>query len=271
MGAIEPEPVRHQQGLTLRAGPLAPDPLAARPTDVVQGSISACPIAAVMVALAHARPANLGRMLGQRQKGPLLSKRRDDQIYGLWSDFYYDVVFPGRGSATRITPFVYFDDQNVQYASTPNGAGWPSYIEKAYAVWKSGGGRGGSGGDYSKLDLQGTFGGPPTVDEVVRDLIGAMDTLLFASDQFFRSDGGARDIADGDIERMARSAGRRPTIAASIATGAEQFSIVSNHGYAILGFGNGVRLRNPWGGGGAESVISVARFRQAFQGIWQAV
>lgn len=268
---IEPEPVRGQHGLTLRVGQVAPNPLAPRPTDVIQGQISACPIAAVMVALAHARPANLTRMLGPHQAGPVLSKRRDDEIFRYWADHFYNVVFPGRGAATRITPIVYFDDQQVQYASTPNGAGWPSYIEKAYAVWKSRGGQGGSGGDYSKLALDGTITGPPDLGEVVRDLIGGFDVLDFAGNQFVDSHRNGRQLTAGDIEAMARLAGRRPTVAPSIPAGAEQFRIVSNHGYAVLGFGNGVRLRNPWGGNGADVRISVADFRRAFQGIWQAV
>ena len=268
---IEPEPVRMQHGLALRAGPLAPNPLQPRPGDVVQGDIAACPIAAVMVAMAHARPAALSRMLGPHRAGPILSKRRDDQIFRHWSDHYYEVVFPGRGTPTRITPFVYFNDQQVQYASMPGGAGWPSYIEKAYAVFKSGGGRGGSGGDYTRLALGMTIGGPPTLNDVMRDLIGGFDVLDLPGDQFFDSRGNVRAAVAGDIQAMAARAGGRPTVGPSIANGAERFGIVSNHGYAVLGYQNGVRLRNPWGGAGATSTISVATFRQAFQGIWQAL
>ena len=268
---IEPEPVRMQHGLTLRSGPIAPSPLRPSPNDVVQGDIAACPIAAVMVALAHARPANLGRMLGPHLTGPVLSKRRDDEIFRHWSDHYYEVTFPGRGTPTRITPFLYHDGQQVQYASMPGGAGWPSYVEKAYAVFKSRGGQGGSGGDYSRLALGMTFGGPPHLGEVIEDLIGRFDVLDLRQGQFIDARRNARAATAGDVAAIAGRAARRPTVAPSNAAGAERFGIVSNHGYAVLGFHRGVRLRNPWGGPGATSTVSVADFRQAFQGIWQAV
>jgi hypothetical protein len=239
----------------------------------VQGDIDACPIVAVMVAMAHARPASLGRMLAH-QAALVLSRRREDPILRYPSGYYYDVVFPGRGSPTRITPWVYFNDQQVQYASTPGGAGWPSYIEKAYAVWKSRGGREEYGGDYTRLSSN-SLGGPPTLNDVIRDLIGKFDALDLNNNQFIDSHGNPRAVAPGDIAgeiaAMAGRARRRPTVAPSIPNGAEQFKIVSHHGYAVLGFRNGVRLRNPWGGERALSTISVADFRKAFQGIWQAV
>jgi len=266
---IEPEPLKGQTGLELRAGPIEPTPLHPRIEDVVQGEIAACPIAAVMVALAHARPPDLDRILGRPQAGPVLSKRRGDQIFRHWSDQVYDVTFPGRGPVTRITPYVYFEEQKVKYASTPGGPGWPSYIEKAYAVLKSHGGQGGSGGDYSELDLDG--GRAPTLNDVMKDLIGKIDVLHFGQQQFFGSKGTSRPMADGDILAMARQAGRRPTVGPSIPTGAGH-GIEDNHGYAILGVDTtGIRLRNPWGGAGATFSISVAVYRQEFQGVFQAV
>ena len=61
-------------------------------------------------------------------------------------------------------------------------------------------------------------------------------------------------------------------MAATIASGAEQFGVISNHAFAVLGFSQGrVRLRNPHGGAGATSTISVADFGQAFQAMVQAL
>jgi hypothetical protein len=272
---IEPEPVRMQHGLKLKEGPIAPSPLNPRLDDVIQGDIAACPIAAVMIALANARPANLGRILGARQPGPVLSKRRDEEIFGYWSDHFYDVTFPGRRTATRITPYVYFAGQQVQYASMPGGAGWPSYIEKAYAVWKSHGGQGGSGGDYSRIAQRMSVTDPPDLTEVMRDLIGPTDVLDFSQRLFIEPDGSARAIRDDDVQKMASRAGARPTVAPSNPAGAEDVhaALVSNHGFAILGWSNGVRLRNPWGATSPVNpspVVTVAQFRRAFQGIWQA-
>jgi hypothetical protein len=169
---IEPEPVWGDKSLTLRIGQPASDPLRPRPEDVVQGAIAACPIAAVMVALAYSRPANLNVMLGPPLKITVLSKRKDEEVFSYWSDWCYDVKFPRAPSAIRVTPMLYFDDSMVQYAATPNGAGWPSYIEKAYAVWKSGGIARGSGGDYSRLALRRSLIDTPTLGEVLEDLVG---------------------------------------------------------------------------------------------------
>jgi hypothetical protein len=260
-----------QRGLELQEGPMVPSPLAARPEDVVQGAIAACPIAAVMTAMAGARPANLGRILGPPQNDDVFSKRRDDEIFRYWTRFYYDVTFPGRGSPTRISPMVYVQDGAVQYASSPGGAGWPSYIEKAYAVWKSGGGQGGSGGDYTRLDLQISLTAPPNLGQVMRDLIGPFDVLDQDGNQFIDAQRNARPLRPGDVAAVAARAGRRPTVAPTIAAGADRFGLVSSHAYAVLGFRAGVRVRNPWGGPGATSTISVAIFRQAFRGMWQAV
>jgi hypothetical protein len=174
---LEPEPVKMQHGFKLIAGSITPSPLTARKEDVIQGDIAACPIAAVMVAMAQARPSNLNRILGAPIRGTVISKRRDREIFDLWSEFYYDVTFPGRGTATRISPQVYAKDGSVKYARTPTGAGWPSYIEKAYAVWKSRGGQGGSGGDYTRLDLRVSLLDPPSLNEVMNDLIGKIDVL----------------------------------------------------------------------------------------------
>ena len=116
-----------------------------------------------------------------------------------------------------------------------------------------------------------SIGGPPHLGEVMQDVIGGFDVLDLVGGQFIDARRNGRAAAAGDVQAMAQRAGGRPTVAPSIANGAEQFGIVSNHGFAVLGFRNGVRLRNPWGGAGAEVTISVANFRQAFQGIWQAV
>jgi hypothetical protein len=259
--------------LTLREGLPAPYPLRPRTTDVVQGEIANCPIAALMVAMAHARPANLSQILGQHHPGPLLSKRRDEEIFRYWSDAYYDVVFPGRATATRITPFVYYDDGQVKYASTPSGPGWPSYIEKAYAVFKSGGGQGGSGGSYNRLNEKTSLTDPPGLGEVMQELIGGFDVLDFKGNQFIDARRNARPMTAADIAAVAGRAGRRPTVAPSISNGAERFgspAVISSHGYAVLGYAAGkVRLQNPHGG--PEQMISAANFRHAFQGIWQAV
>lgn len=277
---IEPEPVRGDR-VKLRSGPIVPSPFTPLYADVVQGAIAACPIAAVMVALARARPTKLRQILGSPLKGPVLSKRRDDEIYNLWADQYYAVRFELHQQPIDITPYVYFDEQEVQYAKTPGGAGWPSYIEKAYAVWKSKGGQGGSGGDYTRLAKGMSLGGPPTLTEVMLDVIGPTEILDLAPgrDLFFDASGNSRAASTTEIERMATQAASRPTVAPTNTVGAEQVhsDLVDDHGFAILGFdarAKLIRLRNPWGSNGSknpEPRVTVSQYRRAFQGIWQAV
>lgn len=265
---IEPEPV----GLTgktleLKLGPLGSAP--PRPTDVVQGQIGACPIAAVMVAMAHARPDLVTAMLGSPKAGPILSMREGDEIFNLWSDQFLEINFPGRGRPTPVTPWVYFDGQDVEYAATPTGPGWPSYIEKAYAVWKSPSSMG-LGGSYSRLELtQGGALGPPTLNDVMNDLIGRIDVLRFVDDQLSPLD--AATLTNSQIIRFARDAGRLPTVAPSLPDPKiARFNIIPKHGYAVLGSNSAsLVLRNPHGGQGARQIIPINHCRKAFHGLWQ--
>lgn len=276
MKLIEPEPAAHVGESSLGRPQLketqkAPSPLGAKPQDVIQGAIANCPIAAVMLALAHTRPAKLSSMLGAPQSAKVKSKRRADKTYRFTTDFYYDVTFPGRGKPTRITGLLYFRGGDVLYAATPAGPGWPSFIEKAYAVWKGGGGRGSSGGSYARLDSEDSLRPPPDGGEVIRDLVGKFDMAHITGKQFFTADEKVRALEKKDIPDMAKRAGKRPTIAAS-RTGKRGHNIIGNHGYAVLGWRKGnLRLRNPHGGNHAVVTISAANFRKEFQAVWQAL
>lgn len=265
---IEPEPVSLTgKTLQLKLGPLGSVP--PKPTDVVQGQIAACPIAAVMVAMAHARPDLVTAMLGSPKAGPILSKREGDEIFNLWSDQFLEISFPGRGQPTPVTPWVYFDGQDVEFASTPNGPGWPSYIEKAYAVWKSPKSLG-QGGSYSRLELtQGGVLGPPTLNDVMKDLIGPFDVLRFVDDQL----NPRAALKNSDIIKFAADAGRLPTVAPSLPDDSieTRFGIIPKHGFAVLGANkDSLILRNPHGGPGARQIIPLSFCRKAFHGLWQA-
>lgn len=259
---IEPEPVLLDRS-DLREGAAVADPLNPRPTDVVQGQIAACPIAAGMVAMAHARPAALRAVLGAAAPDDVLSKRDSDEIFRHWSTFYFTVRFR-TGSPLRVTPFVYAHDGQITYASTPNGAGWPSYIEKAYAVYR---GR----NSYNRLDKGTSLNPVPDGGRVMEDLAGRPDLAFMTTGRFFRSQGGDVELTATILADMLGRAERRPTIAGTITQGAEAHGVVSDHAYAVLRYRQGrVTLRNPWGGANAEVRITLAAFRQAFQAAWQS-
>lgn len=259
---IEPEPVFRQHP-ELQSFVPPPDPVAVSRTDVVQGAIAACPIAAVMVATAHARPGRIRALLGPQRPGIALSKRADDEIFRFWSDVTYCVTFTGGGDHT-VTPVVYFDGADVTYASTPTGPGWPSLIEKAYAIFRG-------SNSYARLDKGTTLTPVPDARTVLGDVVGPSDMAHIASDRLFTANATDRALTDADLIAMARRATTRPTIAASVAAGAVA-PVISDHGYAVLRWdGRRVVLRNPWGGAGAEFALTISELKASFQAVLQAV
>ena len=215
-----------------------------------------------MVATAHARPSRIQALLGQPQSGDVFSKRQHDQIYRFWSTTSYQVKFHC-WTAVTVTPVVYFDGQTVAYASTPSGPGWPSLIEKAYAIWK---GR----DSYNRLNMGTTYRPVPDAQTVLGDLVGPSDMADISGGRFFPHNGNDRALTNADLTAMVRRATRRPTIAASLAQGAQN-GVVSDHAYAVLRLRQSrVMLRNPWGGNGAEISLTIAQLLANFQAIWQA-
>lgn len=258
---IEPEPVLMHRFELKSFNPPA-HPLVVRAADVVQGQIAACPIAAVMVATAHARPDRIQALLGPPQAGVVLSKRRDDEIFRFWSSTTYQVRFR-RGPATTVTPVVYYDDRQVAYARTQDAPGWPSLVEKAYAIWRG-------GNSYNGLNQGTTLGPPPDAQMVLEDLSGPSDMADIIGGRFFPNASTERALTDTDLSGMANRGSRRPTIAGSLLHGTTR-GVVSNHAYAVLRWRNGrVVLRNPWGGPGAEVTLTLTEIRANFRALWQA-
>ncbi len=179
--------------------------------------------------------------------------------------------FPGRGSATRISGVLYHRGETVVYARMPGGPGWPSLLEKAYAVWR---GR----NSYNRLDLRSNQNAPDG-GQVICDLVGRHDMLSLTENHLYSNVDCTRGTADSDraarsrnrdIIAMATRARQRPTIAGS-RSGQRGHDIVADHAYAVLRMSHGrVRLRNPHGGNGANVGLTPAEFASEFQAIWQA-
>jgi hypothetical protein len=106
----------------------------------------------------------------------------------------------------------------------------------------------------------------------LEDVVGRFDVLDFAENQFVSSHGIGRPMQADDVATMAKMAARRPSVAPSLATegATKRYGVEANHAYAVLGFRNGIRLRNPWGDPGGTITIPVSGLRTAFHGIWQA-
>jgi len=241
------------------------EPLVPRPEDVVQGTISACPLAGVMVAMAHTRPAPVAAILGARIPEEAFGRRAGQALFSIWTAEHYVVRFR-RGAPIKISPAVYFQGPEVRYARTATGAGWPGLIEKAYAVWRG-------HGSYNGLDKHKSLSPSPHAAMVLHDLAGNPPSMIdFPGNRYHHAQGGSAVLSANHLTTMLGNARLYPTIAASI-QGNAPHPVVPDHTYAVLGMSNQnqrVRLRNPWNGQGALLSLGLDQFRQKFEAVWQA-
>ncbi len=143
------------------------------PTEVVQGNLDNCPVAATLIALAHTRAEALTNMVSE-QVARIRSRSRSDPSdeYPNSSSRLITVQFPG-GRRQEISSLLWMTGGRVAYCHSTSSTGWMAYIEKAYAVWKGrnsydnlnriGSGQGDSLGGYQ----------PPDTREVFADLVGS--------------------------------------------------------------------------------------------------
>lgn len=261
---IEPDPVFRDKA-RLKTVKTAPDASAPKAQDVVQGAIANCPIAATMTALAHATPKKVTAMLGPANKVNVLSKRRNEDKFSHKSSFCYSVKFHGNSKKVQISPVLYFAGSDVQYAGSPGGVGWPSYIEKAYAVWR---GR----GSYSRLEGESSLVDPPSANQVMKDCVGRIDYVDLENSHFYPDKGGDEPLKVRKLVDLLGKAASQPTIAASHPNNAKKYKIINFHGYAVMRITKKsmVHLRNPHGGSGADVQISLKDFQSAFIAVLQA-
>jgi hypothetical protein len=246
----------------------------AQPTDVVQGSLSNCPVASILAALANT-PAGAERIRNAvtSQPGNVVTDVAAVMQYlendGEWKDKpngslsskrYFTVELPG--IKQEVSDVFYTDegDRNwgLIYIGMPNPYNaktrhvlWPSVIEKAYATELKG---------YDKLN-------DVNDPEVVwKALIGTKPTLK-----------NVKGLKDSDITMLARAAKRVPTIAttrndmqdADEKTRVEQQSaglLEGWHGYAVTDLlpGNRIALYDPHG---KAVPVKMADFRKFFTAV----
>ncbi len=139
------------------------------PLDVRQQRITNCPLSAIIAAIANVCPAQISRMLEERpsvvkswfndesepQKGRFLTNR------------IIKVHF--RSSFVEVSPVLYLDFFNQpRFAFSTDGAGWVSYIEKAYVVLR---------GQHRYENLGFKSANSPTVHQFLSDLVGNYDQI----------------------------------------------------------------------------------------------
>ncbi|NTX07535.1 MULTISPECIES: C2 family cysteine protease [unclassified Myxococcus] len=212
--------------------------------DVQQGQIGDCYLMTSMGAIARANPALIENMV----KGPDASGN-------------YNVTFQDKGKPVTITvtPDLPLNSGgNPAYAATPQENGkaelWPALVEKAYAQWKGGypnivhGNSANAmeamtGKKSSSLDV----GGATLADLEKRLNAGEAITAGTHDDIKFLG----IDLPDGTDKPLYKNG-----------------TLVADHEYFVSGVdtkAGTVTLRNPWGAGTPDIVLTEAQFRESFQ------
>lgn len=264
-----PEPTRTSTTLQARAVTwdlFKKDPV---PTQVTQGELATCPIAAILAAMAHTAwgKGRIRDLVSEVQaKGAVetvLSKatlkqltRKDideqPQPPKIVSDRYFtvkikdppvevsDVLYVGYTDGSELDP-VYMQQRPLANPRAAAEVLWPAVIEKAYAAQI---------GDYETLDNYGP-GGTPS---------GAYWEVLAGSKPQVLAIGPKTDVSK--IKAIAVAAAKSPAIGATRATATK---VLSEHGFAILGMaGAKIDLYDPHG---QEVKLSLDDFLTEFEQI----
>jgi hypothetical protein len=223
-------------------------------TDVWQGEIANCPLAALLAALAYTKVGKefihglVGEFTGVVETdvtdvaGNLENAPKDNKVI---TDRYYTVKLGGR--TWECSNVFYTNDSDrdwsLIYMQSNSKVLWPSVIEKAYAV-KEGG--------YGALDT--ATGKKLTVEDIWEGVVGKKPAGFQVT----------ASTTDDELKKAANAAKQVPTIAASKTktTG----SLTAWHGFAVLGMkGAEIELYDP---GQVDRVTqSLKQFRENFQAV----
>lgn len=167
-----------------------------------QQRITNCPLVAIMAALARASPKRVMAMVRVR------TVTEGEQVESWYQDhvdekgervpvpvpkagvFAVEKVFTVRfqKQSIDISPMLYLDgERKPRFALSKDGAGWISYIEKAYVVYRA-------QGLYENLNFEGIFN-PLTVERMMEDLVHEFDKIKF-------TDGGGTLFRDLDPQNV---------------------------------------------------------------------
>jgi Calpain family cysteine protease len=239
-----------------------------KPDDVVQGRLGNCPLHAILVAMAHAKPKELSQMINPTSV-TVISTLADDKKFRKQTDVLMTVQFRD-AKPIEISTLLYRnpvdaegDGGDLPYAHSDNGVSWVSFFEKAYVKLRA-------KNSYVILDKNGG-----NVRQIMTDVAGPfLHVDLLRGSVFTPEDGSVKekDLSDKLLGNILKAAKQHPTIAASLDE-APGDKIVSDHGYGVLGFdGKRVHLRNPWGPNqpNPEVFLSLADFKKNFEAVIQA-
>lgn len=264
---VEPEPTHSEYVLRPENTPLFNG--TPKPDEVIQGELAVCPLAAVLVAVAHANPQLLQTMVSKPTPATVVSTLASDAKFRLVSNAVMTVQFRNV-KPIEISTLLYYEslgdeDQavwQIPYAFSDKGVSWVSFIEKAYAVLRG-------KNSYATLNVNRQL----VANDVMRDVVGPFIFVDLSRDRIFTptgKDNKEEELSDKRLEILLKAAKQHPTVAASRDKVASS-TTVANHGYGVLGFdGKKVYLRNPHGGTDANVSLSLAELKKNFEAVLQA-
>jgi hypothetical protein len=241
-----------------------------KPDDVIQGELAACPLAAVLVAVAHANPKLLTNMI-TATTAVVVSTLAADSKFREVTSVLMTVQFRDTKpiEISRLLYYESFGDEDqpvfqIPYTHSDNGVSWVSFIEKAYVVLRG-------KNSYATLNLDRQL----NAVQVMTDVVGPPLHVNLLSGRLLTPKGNDtknEELSDKHLIAALKAAKQRPTIAASLDSIPKGSKIVANHGYGVISFdGKKVSLRNPHGGTDADVLISLGDFKKNFEAVLQAI
>lgn len=226
-----------------------------RAESVRQQLLTNCPLPAILAAMAHAIPERLRAMVQRvehQQPRTAWFEGSDKPANGEYLETKTTFKIAFQRKTIEITPFIYSDPHyQPRFAKAADGAGWVSYIEKAYVAYRA-------KYIYKNLDFFGQDVKPLTVERIIEDIAIDFDALGLSEhrkyydlephtldpaadnlDKFDTAD--YKDLSNKNtiryLKTMLRNAGKRATVAST-----------HNHVRAVLGYKNGkVKLHDAMG------------------------
>jgi hypothetical protein len=209
-----------------------------------QAGLVNCPLVAVAAAIAHVCPAQIKQIITEKEvdvqswfKDEVGTKRIDNKRL---------IIVHFTKIALAISPLLYFDYfKQPRFARSTDGAGWISYIEKAYAMRR---------GDSDYANLNAGLG----VGLVMSDLVGTHHKMQINPS--------TPDGESSELRKLLRRASRLATVAT---THSEATRLTRDHALMVQSFNaGGVLLFDAMRD--LKPLLTLQAFKENCDGLYQA-
>lgn len=282
------EPITDSGRLPISTGGLPLILTGIKPTNVRQQRLTNCPLPAILAAIANVCPAQISRMIEERPSVVKSWFNDETENARFMTNRIIKVQF--RGSFVRVSPVLYLDFfDKPRFASSADGSGWVSYIEKAYVVLR---------GQHRYENLDMNSANPISVHQFVSDLFGNYDKVELETivkikkkkevvtaqgdvlknvDEFRNTDNFFDDLTgtklEAALETMLRQVGKRATIATTPEHNDLHTSLglVGSHTVAVLSYNDKKNRVTVFDAMRANTLeITLDDFKIAFDAVYQA-